>query len=217
MPLLGVFQKLVASKAHDHEGFHVLNSLLNDNNDLVPLSALDPYLPTIWQLLFSRLQTSRTDKFVRCFVRFLAEFIVKHGPLPLSAAMSKVQPGILLMLLQQVWLPHMTQLLADGSTDEEKVIIVATTKCLCESALNIDQGLWVALRDAARRRPDGSGPKAGGLGDEGELEEVQGYSAAYAKLANASRPERPVLVEIKDPREYLMDSINRMSKSFNIT
>ena len=204
-----------ATQAHDHEGFHILSSLLNDNNDLIPLSALDPYLPTILQLLFSRLQTSRTDKYVRCFVRFLAEFVVKHGPLSLSSAMDKVQPGILLMLLQQVWLPHMIQLLADGSTDEEKVILVATTKCLCEGSLIADPGLWAALRDAAKRRPEGSGSRAGGagMGDEGEMEEVQGYSAAYAKLANASRPDRPVLVEIQDPMQYLETSLARIGKS----
>ena len=128
--------------------------------------------------------------------------------------MDKVQPGILLMLLQQVWLPHMSQLLADGSTDEEKVILVATTKCLCESALIQNQSLWVALRDAAKRKTDGAGGKGGsGLADEGELEDMQGYSAAYAKLANASRPERPVLAEIQDPMQYLETSLARIGKS----
>lgn len=29
-----------------------------------------------------------------------------------------------------------------------------------------------------------------------------GYSAAYAKLANASMPERPVLSEIPDPKQF---------------
>lgn len=39
---------------------------------------------------------------------------------------------------------------------------------------------------------------------------MQGYSAAYAKLANASRPERPVLAEITDPRQYLETSLARL-------
>ena len=56
---------------------------------------------------------------------------------------------------------------------------------------------------------------AGGAGDGGEdaggdLEEVQGYSAAYAKLANATRTERPVLAEITDPRQYLESSLARV-------
>lgn len=34
-----------------------------------------------------------------------------------------------------------------------------------------------------------------------------GYTAAYAKLANASLPERPVLAEIADPRQFAESSL----------
>lgn len=44
-----------------------------------------------------------------------------------------------------------------------------------------------------------------------------GYSAAYAKLANASVPERPVLAEIADPKQFaersLASFISRMGSS----
>ncbi len=48
--VLGVFQKLLASKAHDHEGFFILNSLM----EFLPLDVFSGYLPTIWTLLFRR-------------------------------------------------------------------------------------------------------------------------------------------------------------------
>ena len=41
--MLGVFQKLVASKAHDHEGFRLLGAVAAH----VPLPALSPFLPTV--------------------------------------------------------------------------------------------------------------------------------------------------------------------------
>ena len=41
--VLGVFQKLVASRAHDAEGFRILDALLQH----LPLAALQPYLPTV--------------------------------------------------------------------------------------------------------------------------------------------------------------------------
>ena len=50
LPLLGVFQKLIASKAHDHEGFEVLNAMVES----LPLTAYESYLPTVCTLLFSR-------------------------------------------------------------------------------------------------------------------------------------------------------------------
>jgi exportin-2 (importin alpha re-exporter) len=46
---------------------------------------------------------------------------------------------------------------------------------------------------------------------------VAGYSAAYAKLANASMPERPVLGEIADPKQFaesrLASFMQRVSNS----
>jgi hypothetical protein len=50
--LLGVFQKLVASKANDGYGFALLRGLLAH----LPLAAYQQHLPTVWQLLFTRLQ-----------------------------------------------------------------------------------------------------------------------------------------------------------------
>ena len=41
--VLGVFQKLVASKAHDQEGFRILEALLRST----PLDTLKPYMPTV--------------------------------------------------------------------------------------------------------------------------------------------------------------------------
>ncbi|KAG1661631.1 hypothetical protein FOA52_002861 [Chlamydomonas sp. UWO 241] len=205
--LLGVFQKLIASKAHDHEGFEVLCAIVEH----LPLPTYEAALPTVFTLLFSRLQTSRTTKFVRGFIIFIAYFIVKHSPSVVAACMDTVQPGIFLMLVQQVWLPNMG--LVDG-TDEEKVVLVASTKCLCEfPAMQQSTELWTALRDAAVKRVEGKTDGAdggGGDNDEGLDEEMQGYSAAYAKLANASKAERPVLAEITDPKQYLEASLARM-------
>lgn len=48
--LLGVFQKLLASKALDHEAFVVLAALAVR----LPRGDFDRHLPTIWQLLFQR-------------------------------------------------------------------------------------------------------------------------------------------------------------------
>ncbi len=47
-----MFQKLLSSKAHDHEGFYILNALF----ETLELAAYESFLPTIWQLLFLRLQ-----------------------------------------------------------------------------------------------------------------------------------------------------------------
>lgn len=50
--MLGVFQKLIASKANDVYGFILLRGILQN----LPLAAYQQYMPTVWQLLFTRLQ-----------------------------------------------------------------------------------------------------------------------------------------------------------------
>jgi exportin-2 (importin alpha re-exporter) len=59
-----VFQKLVASKAHDQDGLELLATLVES---LEP-AAYQAQLPTVWNILFTRLQTSRTPKYVRCLL-----------------------------------------------------------------------------------------------------------------------------------------------------
>jgi hypothetical protein len=49
-----------------------------------------------------RMQNMRTHKYVRCFIVFMSTFIVRHNPTMLAAAMDSVQPGVFLMVLQQV-------------------------------------------------------------------------------------------------------------------
>ena len=48
--LLGVFQKLIASKVHDHEGFFILNSVV----EFLPEPAFRQYLPTVGPLSHPR-------------------------------------------------------------------------------------------------------------------------------------------------------------------
>lgn len=65
-PLLGVFQKLIASRARDNLGFDLLEAILL----AIPLSMLSQYLNQIGIILLSRLKTLRTDKYVKRFVLF---------------------------------------------------------------------------------------------------------------------------------------------------
>lgn len=53
--ILGVFQKLNASKALDQYGFMILSSLV----EVLPYSAYEQYMPSVWSLLFGRLMVRR--------------------------------------------------------------------------------------------------------------------------------------------------------------
>lgn len=66
-PLLGVFQKLIASRANDIYGFDLLLAILLN----IPLTLTSSYLNQIAVLLLTRLKTSRTEKFIKKIVVFL--------------------------------------------------------------------------------------------------------------------------------------------------
>lgn len=69
-PLLGVFQKLISSKANDKYGFDLLQSILTN----VPINFIQQYLNQIGILIFTRLTNSRTKKFATRFVLFVNFF-----------------------------------------------------------------------------------------------------------------------------------------------
>lgn len=112
-PLLGVFQKLIASKANDQYGFDLLQVILLK----IPLNILSNYLNQIGILLLTRLKNSRTDKFIKKFVVFLtslcciplnpvyeeigksinADFIVQF--------IDSVQPGVFQLIYNNFILP----------------------------------------------------------------------------------------------------------------
>ncbi|KAH8059767.1 hypothetical protein JL721_9186 [Aureococcus anophagefferens] len=75
-PMLGVFQKLLASKASEGHAFGLLKSLVVH----VPQANLDGYVPTVLQLLLTRLQQNR-DRLSYChnLLAFLGLLAGKHG------------------------------------------------------------------------------------------------------------------------------------------
>ena len=55
-------QKLLSSKAHDHEGFYIINAVVEG----LPLPAYEQFLPTVFTLMFQRLSSSKTQKVCVC-------------------------------------------------------------------------------------------------------------------------------------------------------
>ena len=56
--VLGIFQKLISSKKYDHEGFNLLDTLV----DTLPPAMIEPYLAQCYTLCFTRMSKMKTDK-----------------------------------------------------------------------------------------------------------------------------------------------------------
>ena len=193
--ILGVFQKLVASKAQDHEGMALLDALILG----IDPSTLAQYMPTVWTLLFQRLQVARTPKITRCFLHSAALIAAKRGGAAVAESMDAVQPGIHVSIGQGIWAPALA---GPGTQLETKVAVMGSARFICEApGLQVPAGdvaAGVLLAALLVRVAGGVDGKEGDEEENGreEEEEYSGYSAAYAKLYNAAKPEVDPLADV---------------------
>ncbi|KAL8674355.1 MAG: hypothetical protein Q9168_001215 [Polycauliona sp. 1 TL-2023] len=128
--ILGIFQTLITNKANEIYGFELLESIMAN----FPPSTIEPYFVTILQLLFTRLQNSKTEAFSSRFVRFYhlvssrtdsglgADWFIKHA--------NQVQDGLYVQLYLSIILPD-TQKLARPL--DRKMAVMSLCKTLTDS------------------------------------------------------------------------------------
>ena len=193
-PVLGVVQKLISSRGTaDAESGRTALALLRGVAASLGggggAAALEPYLPTLWGLLFARTQAARTPRFVRGLLTFASGFaVVKSkngtggGAAALAASVDAVQPGLFAGgLLRHLWTPALASLAASGAPEEErKLACVATGMVLAEcEAVRAAPDLAAALLSAAAAAAGGGG---GGGGGGGSLSAAASASASSAIL-----------------------------------
>lgn len=91
-PVLGIFQKLIASKANDTYGFDLIESIYS----YVPPAALAKYNQQIFILLLTRLNNARTEKFslrLVVFIFFLSALESNAGPDFVISTLQTIQAG----------------------------------------------------------------------------------------------------------------------------
>ncbi|XP_078362373.1 exportin-2-like isoform X2 [Oculina patagonica] len=208
MGLLGVFQKLIASKSNDHEGFYLLGSMVEHFEP----SALSKHIQSVFILLFQRLQSSKTTKFVKGLLVFLCLYAAKYGGTALMEIIDTIQPGLFGNIVEKILIPDVQKV--SGST-EKRICAVGMTKLLaeCPKFLDTYSNLWVPLLQALiglfELPEDDSIPD-----DEHfiEIEDTPGYQTAYSQLAFAGKKERdPFSGTIPDAKVFLAQSLQKLS------
>eukprot|EP01012_Entosiphon_sulcatum_P005405 TRINITY_DN1239_c0_g1_i1.p1 TRINITY_DN1239_c0_g1~~TRINITY_DN1239_c0_g1_i1.p1 ORF type:complete len:965 (-),score=254.06 TRINITY_DN1239_c0_g1_i1:306-3176(-) len=212
--VLGVFQCLVGSKTFDHEGFNLLNSILEDT----PRERLAEYLRTVFYLLFQRLSgPTRTTKFVRCLICFFSLVCVKYGPDALLEAIDQVQPGLWKQVVPNVWLREVQKV---TGTLERKMCAVALTKLLCESQVLVATAsdVWTqAVVSVVKMFEFGEEPDADSdyyskrhIISEEQLKDQDDRTNAFCPLASAQRPEDDPCKDVASDRAFFAQSFQRL-------
>ncbi|KNG90193.1 importin-alpha re-exporter [Aspergillus nomiae NRRL 13137] len=128
--VLGIFQKLLSTKANESYGFDLLESVVAN----FPPNALEQYFISIMQVILTRLQNSKTENLTGRFVRFY-HFISAHDEKGYSAdffiqVTDKVQSDLFTPIYLNIILPD-TQKLARPL--DRKTAVLSFTKTLANS------------------------------------------------------------------------------------
>uniref|UniRef100_A0A3Q3XSD6 Importin N-terminal domain-containing protein n=1 Tax=Mola mola TaxID=94237 RepID=A0A3Q3XSD6_MOLML len=207
--LLGVFQKLIASKANDHQGFYLLNSIIEHMSP----ESITQYRKQIFILLFQRLQSSKTTKFIKSFLVFVNLYCVKYGAIALQEIFDTIQPKMFGMVLEKIIIPEVQKV---SGAVEKKICAVGITKILTECPSMMDTEytkLWTPLLQALiglfELPEDDSVPD-----DEHfiDIEDTPGYQTAFSQLAFAGKKEHdPIGDAVGNPKILLAQSLHKLS------
>jgi exportin-2 (importin alpha re-exporter) len=210
MPILGIFQKLNSSRATEGSAFDLLSAILQ----YAPRESVEPNFGTIFQLILTRLQGTKSNLYPIRFCQFLALFSGLYGGQSLHESLDKIQGNILLMLIQQIWLPKvkgcasnkmqakyqiigLTKLVSDLSPkllvdDQGKVlfrqIVVSIISVLVSPTLSIDEKVT----------PD---------------EAPMVYDATFSQLKYAQQLPDDAFKTVTDPLDFFLAALKNISTS----
>jgi exportin-2 (importin alpha re-exporter) len=210
--MLGVFQKLIASKANDHEGFKLIQCMV----EYIPEQTLGQYMKPVFTLFFQRLTSSKTVKFIKGLLVFFGIYVLKYGASNLIQMIDGIQPKMFAMVVDRIFIPELQKV--SGNT-EKRTAAVGITKLLCESEAMFSGEYaiyWPPLLQALIglfELPEDNVEALEEHFTEIEPEEGAGaYQAVYSQLVFAGKNDVDPLKEtIPDAKLYLAQSLGKLS------
>jgi len=201
-PLLGVFQKLIASRSNDVHGFALLKAM----TCFISPKEMAQYWQSVFLVLFKRLQTAKTAKYCGAFVEYLACFAAKHGTEQLRDITNKIQPNMFSMICEKVITQHIRKVRA---ASDRKMAGVFAADILTKGQIN--PSLWGNLLEeviALFELPIEEG--------DNEFQEgvCEGYSNATATLTFGGRVSvNPLKENCPDPKYNLVQTLATLNKA----
>ncbi|KAI6659426.1 Exportin-2-like isoform X2 [Oopsacas minuta] len=137
--ILGVFQKLLASKSNDHEGFNILTSLLQYQGAEI----VRPFLTDILILCFKRLQESRTIFYVRGLTKSFCSLVISFGPVDIMNTIDSIQGNLFGMLIEKVFIPEIPGVTAKD--EEKRICVVGVMQILTQTPAMLQEPQYQKL------------------------------------------------------------------------
>ncbi|KAI0833709.1 Cse1-domain-containing protein [Trametes gibbosa] len=220
--VLGVVQqRLIPSKLNDGWGFELLQAVVQH----VPTASVQQYFKLLLGTLLTRMQTSKTDKYVYHFVYFLAFCfaIGKDGITPdyIVGVVESIQPQLFSTILATFVIPQVPKM----PQKDRKVVVVGLTRLLSQSTLMHQGALaqacpptFEALVKLFRvgqqlAKKEDEDPDAGITQVDWE-EQTAGYQAAYSRLAAAEGAAVDPVAQVRDLATFVGEAFAGLSARF---
>ena len=213
MPILGVFQRLIASRTNDHFAFYILNSL----TEHLPTQVFNEYVKQVMFLCFQRLSSSKTSKLVKNLLVFFSLYAYKYGASNLMTLIDSLQNGMFMMVLEKLYIAELQKV--TGNVDR-KICAVGLTKILCDQAQfffsnETNLKIWSTLLESLIglfELPEDTTT----ADDEHfiDVEDTPSYSGGYNQLQSASRKDPdPFKGEVPNAKVFLAKNLEALSAS----
>lgn len=132
-PILGIFQKLNASKATESSAFDLLSSL----TQYVPQENLRQFMKTIFQLVLTRLSSTKSNLYPIRAAQYFALFCGVYGGQMFARIMDEIQPSLHLQVVGNAWVPKAYG--ASSSKILAKAQVLGLTRYSCDVPLLNDE------------------------------------------------------------------------------
>ncbi|KAJ6621313.1 importin alpha re-exporter [Mycena sp. CBHHK59/15] len=217
-----VQQRLIPSKLNDAWGFELLQGVVM----FVRPGDLQQYFKSVIMTLLTRMQSSKTDKFVYLFSRFLLYCMaldkVGLGPDYVIAIIEDIQPRLWSQILNNFVVPQVPLM----PQKDRKLTVVGLTRLLTRSTIMMQEPnvqLWLPtftslallfksqyLAGATTASKTGDDTNSVGVTEVDQEEQSAGYQAAYSRLAASETTETDPVSYVRDAEEYLRSELGTM-------
>jgi len=210
--ILGVWQKLISSKANEQCSFELLKAVVL----FVPQNALNSAVPQILNIILTRLHKAKTDRFSKLVSNFFALFVGKYGAQLFFDELNKIQPSLAIMLITQVWLPSLSK--NPPVRMDAKIQVVALTKVCCETSAMLGddnaRALWGRCVAASVFLLTSKAAMIGQeVTDEGTEEIEITYDSTFSALRFARKPVEDPFPEIENPSQSFVQALHSLSSN----
>lgn len=204
-----VQQRLIPSKINDGWGFELLQGVVQH----VPPAQLKQYFKAVIMTLLTRMQTSKTDKYVYLFSHFLLFTMAINvdglGPDYVISAVEEIQPQLWSQILANFIIPQVPKM----PHKDRKIAAVGLIRMLTQSTIMLTPPsaqswppafvsvikLFSEPQYLSKSKDD---EQSTGITEIDFEEQTAGYQAAYSRLAAAEGAAVDPVAYVRDPRDF---------------